>query len=277
MSAHRFSANGATPADYHLHTVDSCDSDASMTSMCARALELGLTEIAFTEHYDLNPHDQCPGFYQPARFFERLEAARAAFGPQGLTIRAGVELGEPHLYRSAHQATLDAWPYDFVLGSLHWCGPNNVFDPDYYAARSPAEAFAPYFAELAEMIRGGGFEILAHVDVIKRTGFDVYGRFDTREWEDLYRPVWQACIEAGIAVEINTGGYRRRVSEPHPTLEALRWYREMGGELLTLGSDAHRPEHIAYRFGDALALARAAGFERVCTFERRRVAGWVVL
>jgi histidinol-phosphatase (PHP family) len=278
VTDHHARANGAAPMDYHMHSRESCDCDATMAAMCAAALERGLREIAFTEHYDLNPGDQCPGYYQPARFFEQLEAARAEFAGQGLAIRAGVEIGEPHIYAEAHRAVLDRWPYDVVLGSLHWTGGEfSVFDRSYYASRGPAEAFGRYFAELVEMVRAGGFEILAHVDVVKRVGYDVYARFDTHEWEDLYRPVWQACIEAGIAVEINTGGYRRRVDEAHPALDALRWYREMGGELLTLGSDAHRPEHVAHRFDEALALARAAGFTRLCTFEQRQISGWVAI
>ena len=260
-----------------MHSRNSCDSDATMAQMAAVALERGLCEIAFTEHYDLNPADQCPGFYDPASFFEQIEVARAEFEPQGLTIRAGVEMGEPHLYRETQGPVLSRWPYDVVLGSLHWVGDHNVFDPAYYQARTPGEAFGLYFAELVEMIEGGGFEVLAHVDVVKRTGFDVYRQFDTCAWEDLYRPVCQACLDPGIAVEINTGGWRRDVREAHPALESLRWYREMGGELLTLGSDAHRPEHVAYRFEDALALARAAGFSRVCTFHQRQVAGWMAL
>ncbi len=269
--------NGAYRADYHMHSRNSCDCRATMAQMASAALARGLREIAFTEHLDLNPGDQCPGFYDPASFFERLEAARAEFAADGLTIRAGIEIGEPHIYRAAHRAVLDAWPYDVVLGSLHWVGDHNMFDPAYYAARPPAEAFGAYFTELAGMVRGGGFEVLAHVDVVKRTAYDIYGAYDTRALEDLYRPVWQACIEQGIAVEINTAGWRKRVNEPHPALEALRWYREMGGELLTLGSDAHRPGDVAHRFDEAVTLAQAAGFRRVCIYERRRVIGWQAL
>jgi len=246
-----------------------------MAQMAAVALERGLCEIAFTEHYDLNPADQCPGFYDPASFFEQIEVARAEFEPQGLTIRAGVEMGEPHLYRETQGPVLSRWPYDVVLGSLHWVGDHNVFDPAYYQARTPGEAFGLYFAELVEMIEGGGFEVLAHVDVVKRTGFDVYRQFDTRAWEDLYRPVWQACIETGIGIEINTSGLRLSVAEAHPGLDALRWYREMGGELLTIGSDSHRPDQVGSGLAAGLDMARQAGFTRVCTFERRQVAGWV--
>ena len=248
-----------------------------MAEMCQAALNKGIHEIAFTEHFDPNPDDICANHYKPQVYFENLAAARHAFEPQGMTIRAGVELGEYHRWRDEIQPVLDAWPYDFVLGSMHWVGDRNVFDVKYYRSTPPEEAIPAYFTELAEMVRGGGFEVLSHPDVFKRTAYSVYGRFDTSAWENWVRPVWQACIEQGIGIEINTAGLRLSVKEAHPSLTALRWYRAMGGELLTLGSDSHRPDHVGYGLVEALEMARAAGFERVCTYERRQVARWIAI
>lgn len=261
--------------DYHTHTNASCDSQATMVEMCRAALAAGVGEIAFTEHYDLNPKDDCCDFYRPAAYFETLAAARDQFEPQGLTIRAGIELGETHLFAEAHRRVLSGWPYDFALGSLHWVGEHNVFDANYfrtYAARDVAEA---YFGELLALVRHGGFDVLSHPDVWKRSAFAVYGRFNIADWEDLVRPVWQACIEQGIGIEINTSALRLPVSEAHPGPAALRWYREMGGEILTTGSDGHRPQHVGYALTAALDLARAAGFSRLACFERRKVAHWL--
>jgi len=245
-----------------------------MAAMCRGALRQGIDEIAFCEHFDCHPDDACTGYYRPDVYFKRLAAVRRRYEPQGLAIRAGVELGEPHRYRAEQRAVLDLYPYDVTLGSLHWVGDHSVFDRAYFRAHSPQEAFAAYFGELAEMARAGGFEVLAHADVIKRMAYSVYGRFEIAEWEDLMRPVWQACIENGIAVEINTAGLRIDVEQPHPSPEALCWYRAMGGELLTLGSDAHRPAHVGCRLADGLAIARAAGFRRLARFEGRQIAGW---
>jgi histidinol-phosphatase (PHP family) len=269
--------NGHIPFDYHIHSNASCDSHATMAEMCRAALDKGILEIGFAEHFDLHPQDFCFAFYKPEVFFENLEAARQEFGPQGLTIRAGVEVGELHRYRAAVQPILDAWPYDYVLGSLHWNGDHSIFDPDYFRAYSPREVITVYFNELAEMVRGGGFDVLAHPDVFKRTAYTVYGHFDTAEWEDLVRPVWQACIETGIGIEINSSGLRLAVGEVHPALEALRWYRDMGGERLTVGSDSHRPEHLGFGLETALQVAREAGFTRLCGFERRQITRWIVI
>lgn len=271
------SNNGVVPHDYHMHSTASCDCHASMAEMCQSALQHGIAEIAFTEHFDPKPEDICAGFYDPAGYFDALEAVRRVFGPQGLTIRAGVEVGEIHRYRDVVQPVLEAWPYDIVLGSLHWSGENSVFDEDYFRQTPPETAIPAYFDELAEMARGGGFDVLAHADVFKRTAYGVYGSFDVADWEDCVRPVWDACIGNGIGVEINTVGLRIPVGDTHPSLEALRWYRAMGGERLTLGSDSHRPAHVGYGLAAALDLAREAGFTRVCRYENRQIVEWIAI
>jgi histidinol-phosphatase (PHP family) len=271
------SSNGHIPMDYHIHTNISCDSEATMEQMCQSALSKGIHEIAFTEHYDVHPKDSCANYYKPAAYFAKLDRARREYEPQGLTIRAGVELGETHRWREQHQAVLAAYPYDYVLGSMHWVGDESVFDEGFYRKSSPDEVIPAYFRELLEMTRQGGFDVLAHADVIKRVAHRVYDHFEIAEWEDAVRPVWQACIDQGIGIEINASGLRLSVAEVHPGLEALRWYREMGGELLTLGSDGHRPIQVGVGLDMALTVAREAGFTRVCTYEKRHVARWITI
>ncbi len=262
------------PMDYHMHSNMSCDSRATMGEMCEAALAKGIQEIAFTEHFDSNPYDSCSNFYRPDAFFEKLEAARRDYEPKGLRIRAGVELGEYHRWQHIIQPVLDEYRYDYVLGSLHWVGEYNVFDVNYFEQMPPERTVTDYFTELVEMVRVGGFDVVAHADVLKRTAFTVYQRFEIADWEDLVRPVWQACIDKGIGLEINSSGLRMQVGQTQPTVEALRWYRQMGGELLTIGSDSHRPDHVGFGLEAALDVARDAGFKRLCTYEGRRVARW---
>jgi histidinol-phosphatase (PHP family) len=269
--------NGHITQDYHMHSDVSCDAHVTMAEMCRAALGLGITEIAFTEHFDLHPLDSCTNFYRAEDYFNKLDTARRAFTPQGLTIRAGVEVGEYHIYHDTIQPVLDAWPYDIVLGSLHWVGDDMVFDARYFSAHAPQETIAPYFVELLKMVRAGGFDVLAHADVFKRVAYEVYGHYDAGEWEDLIRPVWQACIEQGIGIEVNTGSLRCEIAQIHPSLDALRWYREMGGELLTFGSDGHQPGHVGYGFVAARDLVKAAGFTRMCCYENRQVVRWIAI
>jgi histidinol-phosphatase (PHP family) len=243
--------------------------------MCHSAAEAGITEIAFTDHLNNHRLDMDLGFYRADAYFESLEKCRRIF--PNLIIRAGVEVGEPHRWAHKVQPILEQYPYDVVLGSVHWVGDESVFAEATYRKRPSQEAYALYFAEVLRMVRNGGFDVLAHVDLPKRVAYDVYHGFDTNAHEAALRSIWEACIESGIALEINTKALRNSVHETHPTVTALAWYREQGGDLITLGSDAHRPEHIGYGFDIAMAIAGEAGLTTVCQFEKRTIRAMVAL
>jgi len=243
-----------------------------MESMCAEAVRKNIPEIAFTEHFDRVRNGMCFDRYDAAGFFKELEKMRVKFAPQGLTIKAGVEVGEIHLNRAEVNAVLDAHPYDLVLGSLHWAGGENIFERPYFQKRDHQTAARDYFAELAEMVDGGGFTIMSHMDVLKRTGYGVYNNhFDIAEYEEYVRPVFAACIRRGIAPEINTSALRMPVNQTHPTLEAIRWYKEMGGELLSIGSDSHSPVQLGTGLDKAIQIAKDAGFTHLTRYAARKV------
>jgi len=257
------------PHDYHTHTNFSCDGKATMAEMCRAAVERGVPEIGFTEHYDLHPLESCRDWFRLDEWAAELERCRADLNGR-LTLRAGIEIGEPHIFQAEAQVMLARYPFDYVLGSLHWVGNETIFDLNYFQNRPADEAYRLFFEELERMTRAGGFDILSHFDVPVRTGFMVYGGYDPREHEDHIRPVLRNCVEHGIALDINTAALRRKANILTPNVDILRWYVEMGGERVTLGSDAHRPEHLGLHLDAALDAARAAGLKYVTQFEGRR-------
>ena len=257
------------PQDYHMHSRFSCDCRVPMAEMCQAAVDKGIPEIGFSEHFDHNASDECADFFKLEPWAAELERCRAEFAGR-LTVRAGIELGEPHLFAAQDRALLARYPFDYALGSLHWVGENSVFDRDYFE-RTPANAaFPAFFAELERMTALGGFDSLSHFDVPVRTAFVVYGRYDPREYEDSIRPVLRNVIAHGIALDLNTAALRRRAKVLTPGLDILRWYVEMGGERVTLGSDAHEPRHVGSHLADAIEIARAAGLKYLTFFERRQ-------
>jgi histidinol-phosphatase (PHP family) len=259
------------PHDYHMHSHFSCDCQAHMADMCAAAVDRGIGEIGFSEHYDLfeGESDACRDYFRLEPWAAELEQQRAAFAGR-LAVRAGIEIGEPHLFQAQAQAMLARYPFDYVLGSLHWVGPHSIFDSRYFEARSAREAFRLFYEELERMTRVGGFDILSHFDVPVRTAFAVYGRYDAREHEAYVRPVLANCIERGIALDLNTAALRRRARVLTPGLDILRLYVEMGGERVTLGSDAHRPEQVGSHLDVAMDIARQAGLKYLTHFEQRQ-------
>ncbi len=254
--------------DYHLHSDFSCDSETPMAPLCRAAIDFGLTEIGFCEHFDLVPEDPCYAAFRVEAWWEELSRCRELFA-DSLVIRAGIEAGEPHRFGSILADMLGRFPWDYCVGALHWVGSTMIWDAHYYD-QPQDQAYREYFAELERAASCGGFDILAHMDAVKRYGAERYGPFKPQHYEEEIRAVLRACALNDIAVEINTGTLRRPVRETSPGLQVLTWFRQEGGRWVTLGSDAHLPEHVGFGLEHCLDLARAAGFQVVAGFEGRR-------
>lgn len=242
--------------DYHVHSTCSGDGKASIEEMCARAVELGITEIAFTEHLVYNPADICFGTFDLDSYRSQIEAARRKFG--GLTILTGLEFCDPHVYPD-ELAEARSWGLDIILGSVHWVG-DAMISVDSFAGLDVMETYHQYFDEVLKAVKVGGFDILAHFDLVKRFGARYVGRFRLDPFREQVTAILEIMIERGIGMELNTSGLRHPCGEMFPGRETLRLYRKLGGKLITIGSDAHRIEQLGYGLEDGLALLRDVGF-----------------
>ena len=256
------------PIDYHIHTKFSCDCEESMEAMARAAVAAGIRQIGFNDHFDPIPLDYCHGYLRPEAWWQALDECRELF-TDSLSIQAGVEIGEPHRFQREAADLLNEHAWDYVLGSLHWVGEQVVFGSKYFE-RSPEEAYSQYFREMQKMVTEGDFDILAHMDVVKRYGFDNYGDFDPCAYEQDIRAVLKIVAQRGLAIEVNTSTLRRPVAETSPNLTILRWFHEEGGRHVTLGSDAHHGEHVGFGLQRALSNLQEAGFTQLTGFELRQ-------
>jgi histidinol-phosphatase (PHP family) len=275
--------------DYHIHTGFSCDSESEMTAICEAALARGIPEIAFTDHADFGP-DDLPNYFHPAEYLDAIARCREQYRDR-LVIRTGVEIGEPHIFRQEAGDLLAQGRFDFVLGSAHYAvssapasepadtdGLQCAWKEAFFEQPLHA-AYEAYFRQVARLAAEGDFDVLGHLDLVKRDAFKYGKLYDgPGPYADLIRTALRSLVERGKGLEINTSSlYKGKgMKEPCPSLEILRWYREMGGEILTFGSDAHTPDKVGAHFDRALELARIAGFRRVAAFERRRIH-WIEL
>jgi histidinol-phosphatase (PHP family) len=263
------------PPDGHVHTEWSWDAIAgSMERSCARAVELGLPSIAFTDHADftswviepevsalMRPRDAgrigpggrfCPPPLDAAAYLASVQHCRDAY--PGLRILSGTELGEPHWHAEQVSAVLGAGTFDRVLGSVHFLDFGGIRLVDFLFARAkPADLIRAYLAEVLRLAESAApYEVLAHLDYPLRHWPEQAGAFDPAEFEDEYRTVLAALTRSGRILEINA-------AVPLPAV-IVRWWYEAGGEAVAFGSDAHWPAAVAKRFGDLAAIAEGAGF-----------------
>lgn len=256
--------------DSHVHTRFSFDSRADPEAVGQAAMARGMTEVTVTDHVDLNPLDGGYGYFRPQAQWEALARSRACLDGR-IRLHIGLECGEPHLFGPGLQAILSAHEYDVILGSIHWVGHRPVETADYFNGLEFSEGVALYLAELARLAEEAEYDVLAHPDILRRAIFHRFGwsEVDWRPWEALWRRVLRSVADRGKALEVNTSYRRRGMGPPGPSVPILRWFREEGGQWVTLGSDAHRPEDVGADFEEARAMLQAAGWESVAVFRRR--------
>lgn len=246
-----------------------------MQRSCARALELGLRGIAFTEHLDhtirtLPRHaiagEQAlssatasevlfaPPAFDASGYLASIEECRGRF--PDLRIMSGVEVGEPHWHAEATRKVLGAGRFDRILGSLH-CLPDadGFAEPSHlYGHRDPYEVVRTYLSEVARLVaHDNTFSVLAHIDYpIRDWPHQLAGPFHPAKFEEEFRLALRATAGSGRALEINT------VVPLHSAI--LNWWHDEGGDAVTFASDAHEPSAIARGFRSAAHMAEAHGF-----------------
>lgn len=242
-----------------------------MEAACEAAISRGLTEIAFTDHLDFGPEEP-RGYFREREYLAAIAHCRARYKGQ-LTVRTGIEVGEPHLFAGEVSQILDENRFDLVLGSAHYAvGMQPAWRAGFFE-QPLGEAYEAYFRQVVRLAAAGDFDVLAHLDLIKRDAGKLGRTYDGPEpYGDLIRTALQSIVERGKGIEINTSPLRRGQREPCPSLKILRWYREMGGEILVVGSDAHHPDAVGSALDTAVEVAKAAGFVRLATFEKRRIS-----
>ena len=256
------------PLDYHMHTSFSEDADDTPEAMCRRAIELDIPEIGFSEHWDVGPYETNPRFFKPEPWYTELERLRGLFAGQ-LIIRAGIEIAEPHLYPQETAEVLGRAPFDYVIGSVHFVGKNFMFNGEYFQAHTANEVYGSYFAEMNRMVSTADLDIVAHFDIPARAGKPILG-YEPARYEEKIRAALKTCIERGLALDINVSGLRKPAQIIMPDPLILKWYAEMGGQRVTLGSDAHRLPEVSLHLEKAIEAIHAAGITYVTHFEQRQ-------
>jgi histidinol-phosphatase (PHP family) len=252
---------GQILADYHMHSTFSPDGNEPPEALCRQALALGLRTIAITEHAEWHSTFP-PGLAAGADdYFRAIERCRAEFAPQGLTVLAGVELGNPHEHPAEAAALLAAYPFDLVLASVHWLDGLNIHEAPCFAGRLPTEVYADYFAALGQMAATVDFDVVAHFDRILLRGTALGGPFDPLPFETPIRQVLANLARRGIALEINARCLALTPGWNETLVTILGWFREAGGgQSVVFGSDAHRSQDIGRHREIAQRLLGAAGF-----------------
>lgn len=247
--------------DFHTHTDASFDCDAPLAAMADAALAAGLSGLAVTDHADLPPYTTADAVWQTANASWAAADAAAREYADRLHILRGLELGEPLFDPALARELLAAHPYDLVIGSVHAVRGEEDFYYWDFTKRDITFELARYFDEVLETVQFGGFHTLAHLTYPLRYMPPERRPRDFSPWSATLDAIFRALVQRGIALEVNTAGLRNGFGATQPDEPLLRQYAACGGRLVTVGSDAHRPQDVGADVAATATKLRAMGFQ----------------
>ena len=269
------SANMEVRADFHMHTEFSGDSEAPVRAMLDAALERGMEAVCITDHIDEDyPEDSETGtnpfLFDLDQYFQVLREIKKEYADR-LDLRIGVELGlQPHL-GERYRKLIETYPFDFVIGSLHVIHGMDPYDGVIFEGRSDADVYREAFQATAENLdQVKDFDVLGHLDYVVRDGRHPAREYSYRAFSDEIDEILKKVIHMGKGIEMNMGGFKYGLGFCNPHPDVIRRYRELGGVIITVGADAHKPEHVAFDFEKAGDILRNCGFRYYAEYRNRK-------
>ena len=266
-------------ADYHVHTEFSDDSDYPMENVVKDAIRLGLDEICFTDHVDYGVkvdwdsgkeilyRDGSPlANVDYPRYVEKIQELQRSYKGQ-IRIKQGLEFGMQRHTIPEFAALFDRYPFDFILLSVHQVMNQEFWTQDFQRNRTQKEYNECYYEELLYLVSHySDYSVLGHIDLIVR--YDKLGVYPFDKVRSYVEEILKTVIKEGKGIEINTSSHRYGLKDSTPSKEILQLYYKLGGRILTIGSDSHKPEHLGAYIGETKTLLKSIGFETFCTYDK---------
>lgn len=253
--------------DFHMHTAVSFDGKETGLQMAAAAKEKGLKEICFTDHMDYEP-----GAKEQTMLFTRERYCQMYDGLQidGLKIRRGMEFGMLPGNQAEFKESLQLYPFDFVLGSVHFAEGLDVYYAPYWAGKTVWEAEHRYLEQTLQCVsEHDDFDVLAHLNFIsKARAHPAHTNLRYDDHRELVDEILKTLVRKGKGLEMNTSGVDR-CGGYLPTADFFLRFRQLGGQIVTVGSDAHNSARVGQYCSDACRILSDI-FGYVCTFEERK-------
>lgn len=253
--------------DYHMHSYHSADSTAPMEEMIKSSINKGLKEICFTDHvdYDIIGNPNVKVNYE--EYFKEIDSLSRKYA-DGISIKTGIEMGYQNHLKDRCSQDIQNHDFDFVIASIHTIDKHELYTGDYHKGKTQYEAYEGYYERLLDLVNTfNDYSVLGHIDLIKR-----YGGYPAILSDDLFSDYLEAIlkkvIECGKGIELNTSCFRYNLPDLTPSQNILKLYKQLGGEIITVGSDSHNPQQVAAKFEYVHNVLKDIGFKYICRFSK---------
>ena len=272
--------------DYHVHTAYSDDSEYPMETAVRDAIHMGMTEICFTDHVDYGvkrdwddprgmlyrrggpgePERMPLANIDHPRYAEEIASLKEKYAPY-ISIKMGAEFGMQRHTIPEFEKLFSRYPYDFIILSVHQVDNREFWNQEYQKGRGQEEYIMGYYEEIHALVhRYTHYSVLGHLDLISR--YDKAGDFPFEKIQPVITGILECVIQNGKGIEVNTSCFRYGLPDLTPSRKILELYKSMGGQILTIGSDSHKKEHLGSRIPETLSVLKEMGFRTICTYRQ---------
>lgn len=253
--------------DNHVHTHFSIDAKDTMEDVIKRAIDIGVDYLTFTDHLEYNTDHFSLDIPQ---YISKIAEYKDKY-KKDIELLTGIEVGyQSHLNKEINEL-LNLSQFDFILCSTHTIEKIPVSHKEYFEGFSKEEAYRKYFNSIIQTNKEfSNYDVYGHLDYINRYAIYEDNKILYNDYIDVLDEVLKIIIEKGKGIELNTSGYRYGLNAIHPNIDIVKRYKELGGEIITLGSDSHRAIDVCADFDKSYEMLEYLGFRYVSVFKNRK-------
>lgn len=273
-------------ADYHVHTEFSDDSNYPMEQVIKDAIAKEFDELCFTDHVDYGVKKDWDepggmiyrkgGVGEPEKmpvanvdypvYYKKYQEMQKLYGDK-ITLKFGLEFGMQAHTIPKYEKLFARYPFDFIILSVHQIEDKEFWDQGFQNGKAQQEYNERYYEELLYLVEHyHNYSVLGHMDLITR--YDEKGVYPFEKLKPIITKILKTVIADGKGIEINTSSHRYGLKDLTPSRDILKLYKELGGKIITIGSDSHKPEHLGAFVDETKEELKALGFEQICTFDK---------
>lgn len=267
--------------DYHVHSYFSDDSDYEMEKLIIDAISMGLEEICITDHVDFGvkgdwrdlkenevPDKNAVMNVNFDKFFTEIEHLSVKYSNQ-IKVKIGMEFGIQMHTIPQFQELYDSYPFDFIILSIHQINNEEFWLYRYQQSKTDEQIYDGYYEELLNLVKTyKDYSILGHMDLIRRYVDKEVDMFEHNK--DIIEEILIQVIQDNKGIELNTSSKRYGINGLTPSIEILKLYHKLGGKIITVGSDSHNKEQLAFEIKEGMQILKDIGFEYICTFDQMK-------
>lgn len=257
--------------DYHIHTRFSADSQENERECVKKAIEMGLDEICFTDHQDIN-YPNTSFDLNVDDYFKAMKQLQEEFKDQ-INIKIGVEIGLNRKYEKEINEFINRYPFDYVIGSIHAIGDEEFYEPAlFFKDKTKQQAHLEFFKETLECVKTFDcFNCLGHLDYISRYGPYQNSLVDHQLYQEIIDEIFKVLIQKNKGIEINTSGFKLLKDNGFPNFKQVQRYYDLNGRIITIGTDSHEYNRVGENVEVVLSHLEKIGFKEISTFSQRRL------